>query len=87
MLTVDVKINGRTIATASAVSQSGLAEYSDYRVSATEEPSPECKHDGLAETWQIDTHYREQTAWALVEKIAAGARHLATAGPNEEDEA
>lgn len=78
VITIEVKVNGRVIAEAVAVNESALAEYSDYRVTACEEASPPCGVNAIQEQWQIETHYREQTCWALVEKIAAAMRLFQT---------
>lgn len=47
MLTIEVKINGRTIAMARAVNVSDLADVSDYLVGITEAAFPIAEHTGL----------------------------------------
>ncbi len=67
MLTVEVKINGRLIATAQARNLSDLADVSDY----PEAPSAVAGHTGLYLYNKISGHNRRQSSWALVRKIAA----------------
>lgn len=73
-LTIDVKVNGRVVATATAQNVSDLADYSDYEIMATENAYPEIGVGDLAETWRIECHNRRQSSWALVERIAAAMR-------------
>lgn len=74
MLTVEVKINGRTIARAAATNQSNLAEFSDYEITAREDEHEATGVEEISEQWFIECHARRQSAWALVEKIAAAMR-------------
>lgn len=75
MLTIEIKINGRLIAGAEIVNDSALAEYSDYIVTAMEKASPETGHrEDFSTGWRIECHRRRQSAWALVERVAAAMR-------------
>lgn len=74
MLTIEVKINGRLIAKATATNDSDLADYSDYVVEAMEVASPVTGLEHFETGWRIECHRRKQSAWALVERIAAAMR-------------
>lgn len=69
MLTIEVKINGRVIATASARNISNLAEVSDYFCTWTEEGSGEAGEETDYGKFQVSDHRRRQSVWALVAKI------------------
>jgi hypothetical protein len=81
MLTVEVKLNGRVIATASARNISGLAEVSDYYCTWVEEGSPETGEEGDYGKFQIDGHRRCQSVWALVAKIVVAILGAKTGQP------
>lgn len=70
MLTIDIKINGRTIAHASAANLSKLAPISSYGVTAREDGSEETGLGPFHDEFVIRDHMREQSVWRLVEKIA-----------------
>jgi hypothetical protein len=69
MLTVEIKVNGRVIATASACNISDLAEVSDYFCTWTEEGSAVTGEDTDYGKFQISGHRRRQSVWALAAKI------------------
>jgi hypothetical protein len=69
MLTVEVKVNGRVIATASARNISDLSEVSNYFCTWTEEGSEETGEESEYGKFQINGHRRRQSVWALVAKI------------------
>jgi hypothetical protein len=69
MLTVEVKLNGRVIALASARNISDLAEVSDYVCTWTEEGSEVTGEETDYGKFQIKGHRRRQSVWALVAKI------------------
>jgi len=71
VITIDVKVNGRTIASAQATNMSNLAEDSEYQVRAIEEAHRELGLSHIDRSWVIDAHARRQSVWALVHKIAA----------------
>ena len=70
-LTIKIEINGRTIATAEAHNISGLDDLSSYSVASGEHASDVTGLPERFETFEINDHERRQSAWALVEKIAA----------------
>jgi len=71
MLTVRVFVNNRIIAEAAARNVSELAAVSDYDCRFVELDGPfDCEKSGA---FKIKSHNREQSCWALVEKIAQGA--------------
>lgn len=68
MLTIDIKLNGKIIATAGITNISELADVSDYQLRWSENGNPDlCIHrgQGLA---TITGHRRRQSVWALVAK-------------------
>lgn len=71
MLRVEVYINGRKIAEAAAQNRSELATLSDYDCQLSEEPGPFGSGKDLL--FRIKGHNREQTCWALVERLASAA--------------
>lgn len=78
VLTIEVRVNGRLIAEAEAMNESGLADFSDYRVTASETGYPAVGVPTIGEHWRIETHDRRQSSWALVERIAAAMRLFST---------
>ncbi|PPQ42114.1 hypothetical protein [Rhodopseudomonas palustris] len=71
-LEIIVSLNGRPIAAACAVNISDLAKLSDYKVTAFETASSFTP--AASNTFKIEAHDREQSCWALVEKIASRAK-------------
>lgn len=70
MMTIEVKINGRLIALSTVRNISELADVSDYVVMSDE---MEAKSLGIPHhraRFKIKGHNRNQSAWALVEKVA-----------------
>lgn len=68
MLTIDIRLNGRSIARAELVNQSNLADTSDYQLIWSESPEPDL---GIIQGYgkaTIKGHRRRQTVWALVAK-------------------
>lgn len=68
MMTVEIKVNGKRVATATLVNQTCLTPVSDYRLDWTEAASdvtggPERRGEAF-----IRGHARRQTVWALVGK-------------------
>lgn len=73
MLTIEIKINGRLIAGASACAVSSLADISDYRVEAVEEASDVSGLPAYHQNFEVTGHPRKQSVWALVRQVAAKA--------------
>lgn len=71
MLTVKVFVNNRPIAEARARNISGLAAMSNYECGVFEMAGP--FGDERSCEFKIEGHNREQSCWALVEKIARGS--------------
>lgn len=71
MLTVKVYVNNRPIAEATARNMSGLAAISDYECDSLELDGPFTRETST--TFKIENHNREQSCWALVEKMARAA--------------
>jgi len=71
MLTVDVKLNGRLIATAKLVNQSNLADVSDYSLVWDEQREDNLRITGDQGRTMIERHNRRQTVWALVARATA----------------
>lgn len=67
-----ISLNGRPIAAACAVNISDLAKLSDYKVTAFE--TANAFTPAASNTFNIEAHDREQSCWALVEKIASSAK-------------
>lgn len=66
--------NRRVIAEMNIANISNLAERSDYRVIATEDPSDITGLvDGLNENFVVQNHLRRQSVWALVGRAAGMA--------------
>ena len=68
MLTVKVFVNKRLIAEAFARNVSGLAAISDYECNSFELAGPFT--DETITAFTIENHDREQSCWALVERMA-----------------
>lgn len=68
MMRVVVYVNERKIAEATALNRSNLATESDYDCRLIEDPGP--FGPGRDFIFGIKEHNREQTCWALVEKMA-----------------
>lgn len=71
MLSVRVYINRREIARADAINCSDLGALSNYACSAHSEPSPVTGEAERLHGFAVEGHKREQSAWALVAKMAA----------------
>jgi hypothetical protein len=71
MLTVEIKLNGQTIASAKLVNQSNLAYRNDYSVVWNEQREDNLRITGDQGRVVIEQHRRRQTVWALVAKAAA----------------
>jgi len=71
---IKVELNGREIAVATAENVSRLADISDYWVAVHEFPEPSLGINEIDEAGLIRKHDRNQSVWALVEKVAAFAR-------------
>lgn len=74
MMTIEVRINGRFVASAVAVSQSHLDPVSDYVFRADETIHPVSGRNPKVIDSTIKTHDRAESVWSLVEKIAAVAK-------------
>lgn len=72
MLTVEIKLNGETIAGATVQNVSALAEVSDYRIVWMECQEPEMGIQLDGGTFMIEGHRRRQTVWSLVGKVVTG---------------
>lgn len=70
MLTIDVKVNGRLIGSASVQNLSDGDPISDYAVDAMSDQSKFTGAPALKNTFKLLRHRRKQSAWALVAKIA-----------------
>ena len=68
MLTIDIRLNGKTIAQAELFNISGLADVSDYRLEWLEYSAPEVGITGTRGHTAILGHRRRQSVWALVGK-------------------
>lgn len=77
MLTIEIKINGRLVATASARNDSDLADISDYEIAYGERPSGSNGELDWNAHGRIEGHDRRQSVWALVHKIASTAASVA----------
>lgn len=76
MLTVEVKLNGQTIAEAEFLPTGGIVNdgttvADDYSVEWTEDDVASLGTDRDADNFLIQRHARGQTVWALVAKAAA----------------
>lgn len=68
MLTIDIKLNGKTIAKADLVNISDLADTSDYRLQWVEGAEPKLGIEQAHGKAIIKGHRRRQSVWALVAK-------------------
>lgn len=71
MLTIEIKLNGDTIATAELANISDLADVSDYALSWEEREEIDLNIPWDSGEQKIEGHRRRQTVWALVAKTAA----------------
>lgn len=76
MLSVRVYINRREIARADAINCSDLGPLSNYACSAHSEASPVTGEPQRLHGFAVEGHKREQSAWALVAKMAARIAEL-----------
>ena len=76
MLAIEININGKVIARASARNISDLADISDYDIRCISEPSPITGKPRQMHIFNIEGHDRNQSAWALVAKMAAEIAEL-----------
>lgn len=74
MITIEVKLNGRVIASAGAINQSHLDPVSDYIFRADETLHPVSGKNPRVIDSTIKNHDRAESVWSLVEKIAAIAK-------------
>ena len=74
MMTIEVRINGRFVASAVAVNQSNLDPVSDYVFRAEETSHPVSGKNSRTIDSNIKNHNRSDSVWSLVEKIAAIAK-------------
>jgi len=81
MMTIEVRINGRLVASAVAVNQSNLDPVSDnldpvsdYTFRADETRHPVSGKNPKVIDSTIKNHYRSDSVWSLVEKIASAAK-------------
>lgn len=72
MLTIEIRLNGETIAEAHVVNVSGLAEFSHYDVQWSEGASPDLGIRSAEGAFVIVSHRRRQTVWALAAKVVKG---------------
>lgn len=70
---IKVELNGKEIASATAVNLSNLADVSDYWVAVHERAEPSLGITELDEGGMVRGHERSQSVWALVQKVAAFA--------------
>lgn len=77
MMQVVVYLNGRAIAKAEALNVSGLSPVSNYTCSVHETASPFTPEWSDA-NFRIEEHFREQSCWALVQRIAEHASKFAS---------
>lgn len=71
MLTIEIKLNGDTIATAELENLSDLADVSNYALSWEEREEIDLNIPWDSGELKIESHRRRQTVWALVAKTAA----------------
>ena len=71
MLTVEIKLNGRTVGEAQIRNITALAEVSDYDVVWAESAAPDLGVPQSTGGFLIKGHRRRQSAWALVAKVVA----------------
>jgi len=70
---IKVELNGKEIAVATAENISNLADVSDYWVAVHERAAPSLGITELDEAGMVRGHERNQSVWALVQKVAAFA--------------
>ncbi|MFU1607342.1 hypothetical protein ACM25O_13235 [Sulfitobacter pontiacus] len=81
MLTIEIKLNGNLIGGAQVRNVSQLADISDYEVTAVEQAAPWIGPEtNMHETFKIERHFRQQSVWALVKKVADKAFDLREKG-------
>ena len=73
MLTVEIKLNGKLIAGATAANVSELAAVSNYTVEAVEAASEETGLLDFHRNFTVQNHKRRQSVWELVHRIALKA--------------
>lgn len=76
MLIIRVFVNRTEIASATAGNISNLADCSDYRCGSVTLPFPDRSADPKRTEFLIEGHNRNQTVWALIEKMAAKIQRL-----------
>ncbi len=69
MLTIEIKLNGEPIGSATVSNISDLAEVSDYYVQWSETAEPDLGIPESAGSFLIRGHRRRQTVWALAAKV------------------
>ena len=70
MLIIQVLVNNKPIAAATAVNKSSLADLSDYEVQVVEYGAPALGIEPSHVAAKITGHERKQSVWALIKKIA-----------------
>jgi hypothetical protein len=87
MLIVRVYVNQTWIASATARNISNLADVSSYSCGSLTVPFPN-RDEPLVDTdFEIEDHDRNQTVWALIEKMAARIAELEKEKQDEPDAA
>lgn len=74
MMTIEVKVNDRVVARANVKNLSNLEEISNYHVIREEYEWPFANRDAERQVFEIKHHLRLQTVWALVARVALGAK-------------
>lgn len=80
MMSIEIKINGRTIGLAKARKVSDLAPVSDYEVHVLNDPDPDPAVVPQLKSFRVRGHCRAAGPWELVRRIA---EHAAAAGQAE----
>lgn len=70
MFEVILKVNGQVVAHATALNKSDLADQSNYEVEGHCLGYAKIGTSNFNFKGEINNHYRRQSSWALVEKIA-----------------
>lgn len=83
MLTIDIRLNGKSIARANLVNLSNLADTSDYQLEWTEHAEPDLGIKGQAGLTRIIGHRRRQSAWALVAKATVAILNQLAGDPRD----
>lgn len=78
MMTVEVKINGRLVANATARNLSDLADVSDYAITYAEAESDVSGIPAFHGHGSVLKHPRRQSVWALVRSLAEQAAAVAS---------